>query len=260
MHRAIKLFCVVLLLIVSTACTAQKEENSHQGDIEIPAQETLPEVNESDIFQVDIPTPRLEEHIDVLNNELFSELGILPVAQWYEYSVIPEECIQTKDSYTEIVRLQHSGEMFTVDTKVQLNFEYLASENRWIYKSAEIPEDVHAPLFTCNIEGIWTLEGVKTQELFPYESYGIDLEILIYDYETADQDGAELGQFHWVASNLETSSLEGTGYFTANDPLWLILTSEQMYGGWGFDIVADNGRYNEFGDPPFISYTLVKQA
>ena len=124
--------------------------------------------------------------------------------------------------------------------------------------SAEIPEDAQWPLFSCNIEGIWSPEGVRTQVLFPYEQYEINPEILIQDYEATDQSGSVLGQFDWVASNLETSSLHGTGYFTVDDPLRLILTSEHMYGGG--DITADNGRYDELGDPPLTSYTLVKQS
>lgn len=260
MRRKTIMVCMVLALIVSTACAAQRSGDVYDGTPKAPPQETLPEVNEDDIFQIDISTPQLEEHMDILNNDFFSELGILPVAQWYEYSVIPEECIQTEDSYTEVVRLQHSGEIFTVDTKVLLHFDYLASKNQWIYKSAELPKDAQWPLFSCNIEGLWTLEGIKTQRLFPYESYGIDLEILIYDYEATDQSGLELGRFSWVASNLETSALRGEGYFSEDDPLCLLLTSEQMYSGWGFDIEADKGRYEEFGNPPLSRYALVKQS
>ena len=255
MRRKTIMLCVLLALILLPACAAQRRSDN----FETFAQENSPEIDENDIFQVDISIPQLEEHLDILNNDLFSELGILPVAQWYEYSVIREECVQTEDSYTEVVRLQHSGEIFDVDTKVLLHFDYLASKNQWIYKSAEIQEDAQWPLFSCNIEGIWTLEGVRTQELCPYERYGIDLEILIYDYEATDQSGMELGRFDWVASNLETSSLRGTGYFAADDPLYLVLTSEQMYGGWGVDITADNGKYDEQGDPPLTRYTLVKQ-
>lgn len=205
-RRGIKLFCMVLLLIVSPECTTQMSTD----DFETSIQDYLPKIDEDDIFQVDILPPKLEDHIDIIDNELVSELGILPVAQWYEYSVIPEECMQIEDSYTEVVRLQHSGEIFDADTKVLLHFDYLASKKQWIYKSAEIPEDAQWPLFSCNIEGIWSPEGVRTQVLFPYEQYEINLEILIQNYEATDQSGSVLGQFDWVASNLETSSLHGT--------------------------------------------------
>ena len=128
MRRKTIMLCVLLVLILLPACAAQRRSD----DFETFAQENSPEIDENDIFQVDIPIPQLEEHLDILNNDLFSELGILPVAQWYEYSVIPEECVQTEDSYTEVVRLQHSGEIFDVDTKVLLHFGYLASKNQWI--------------------------------------------------------------------------------------------------------------------------------
>lgn len=250
-RTTISVLIIALLLSACGKSASNIDIERQQERVLAPVMQTapIPTQGEEDLNESRLQPPLLDNHLEILDNELFFQLGVLPIAANYQYELLEDKCTLDGINYKESIRFVYTGGLFDIDGTLQLYFTYNMATKTWEYLDAEFSHTEQTDYLTYNIKGSWMLEGIENRKISPAEEYGVELQIIIGDFDSTWDGACSFGRFHWLATNLVSAYLSGEGEITylGNNELLLSLRSEQMNGGWVFAIYPQATEYPEYG-------------